>query len=453
MRGRCSSARIYKQRPLERDVMTRIASPAPAACAARAYSRPPFARGLAVYMMQVYIILLFIISANILDMIGYETGSIGGNPITKIHISTYFVALTFVVFLLTYQDKSALIEHVVSTKLGTIFFFLATNVAFINIVVGKRQGNGMYFDTHLNLFCCAMMLPFVSPPLMDRLERFIHWFFVLNAVTGVAELVAGGNFFPVAVYSTESTTFETRATAFLTHPLHAATLTSVYVFSLMSGGGQMLPPRLRAPMIGLQLAALVAFSGRTALILTGAAIGLSLLWKIVQFTSGRKISYSSLIVSAILLPICIGGVAYLTYIGLFDSFILRFSEDAGSARTRLLMFDLLASFDFADLFWGAAPDFIASRVVSYGLEWGVENPFIAMSVFQGVAMTTFIVLGYLGLLRDACSRLRPAAIIPMIVFISLCSTFGSFGGSFFTFSIFLVIVCALFRRRDVSHVL
>ena len=51
-------------------------------------------------MMAIYIILLFVVSGTALDLIGYDHSSIGGSPLTKIHVSTYFIVVIFAIFII-----------------------------------------------------------------------------------------------------------------------------------------------------------------------------------------------------------------------------------------------------------------------------------------------------------------------------------------------------------------
>ncbi|MHC2438129.1 VpsF family polysaccharide biosynthesis protein [Bradyrhizobium sp. USDA 4451] len=413
--------------------------------------RLPFAGPRIQKMLAAYFVLLFVPS-TFLDLIGYDYSSIGGMPLTKIHVATYFIVLLFVAFIVSYPQKSDLARYYLATKLGTIYFFLATTFAVINIVVGRRNGFGMYFDTDLHLFLCCMLLPFVPPDGMERLERFLHWFFAINAVLGIFELVSGVNVFPLMTYSPDGmTTLEPRATAFLSHPLHAATVTCAYIVSLLVGAGRLLRPDLRIPMIGLQTVALLAFGGRTALLLTLAILAFASLWQVLRFTGGRHISRTKVILAIATVPVGIAIVSVLAYAGFFDQFLDRFSEDGGSARSRVLMLPLLLSFNWTDFLWGANTDYAVAQVYSFGLEWGVENPFIQMSVFQGVVVASLVMSGLLLLLYDVYKRLDATVIFPIVIYLSLCNTFGSFAGRFVNFSIFIVMISALFRRRDVPR--
>jgi len=400
-------------------------------------------------MMAIYIILLFVVSGTALDLIGYDHSSIGGSPLTKIHVSTYFIVVIFAIFIISYPAKHDLVRYYLATKLGTIYFICAATFGLINIVADGRNGFGMYFDTDLHLFLCCMLLPFVPPHGMDRLERFLHGFFAVNAIVGILELALGVSLFPLTTYSPDGlTTLEPRATAFLSHPLHAATTTSMYIVSLLAGGGKLLRPRLRIPMIGLQTVALLAFGGRTALLLTLVIIAFILLWQAMRFTAGKSLPRISVITAVALVPVGIAAIAVLAHLGFFDQFLDRFTEDGGSARSRLLMLPLLFSFNWADFLWGASTDYVRAQIYSFGLEWGVENPFLQMSVYQGVVIASLIMTGIFMVLYDAFKRLEPRVIFPIAVYLLLCSTFGSFAGRFINIAIFMIVISTLFRRQN-----
>ena len=413
--------------------------------------RLPFAGPLIVKLMSVYIVLLFVVSANVLDLIGYDYSAIEGSPLTKIHVATYVLVLVSLVFVVSYPNTKDLFRYYLATKLGTIYFIFAATFALINIVADRRNGFGMYFDTDLHLFLCCMLLPFVPPASMDKLERFLHAFFAVNAFLAVIELVTGGNIFPLTTYSPDGlVTLEPRATALLSHPLHAATLTSVYIVSLLIGAGGSLRSQWRVPMIALQVVALLAFGGRTALLLTLALMTVVLAWQALRFTAGRTVSRNGVVATAAIVPVGIAVVSALAYLGFFDQFLDRFTEDGGSARSRVLMLPLLQSFNWTDLLWGASTDFVRAQIYSFGLEWGVENPFFQMSVYQGVVVAFVILTGLLLVLYEAWRRLLPQAIFPIAIYLLLCNTFGSFAGRFINLSIFMIVVSTLFRRRDAS---
>jgi hypothetical protein len=422
----------------------------------RAASRPaaislrlPFAGPWIQRLLAVYFLLLLCVPANVLDFIGYDYTSIGGSSLTKIHVSSYFIIVLFLIFVVSYPLKSDLVRYFLATKFGTIYFFCAATFAIVYIVVDRRNGFGMYFDTDLHLALCCLLTPFVPPEGMDRLERFLHWYFLVNAALAIFELAVGGNILPVvANYPDGLTGVEPRATAFLSHPLHAATLTCVYIVSLLTGAGRLPWPRMRVPIIALQTAALLAFSGRTALLLTLAILAFALLSQALRFVAGKPFPRLDMLIAIAIVPVGIAAVSALAYAGLFDQFLDRFAEDGGSAHSRLLIFPLWLSFDWTDFLWGPNTDYMWAQTYSFGLEWGIENPFIQMSVQQGVVVASFLMSGVLLLLYEVYKRLDGRVIFPIVVFLSLCSSFGSFAGRFVPFAIFIVMISTLFRRQD-----
>jgi hypothetical protein len=192
----------------------------------------------------------------------------------------------------------------------------------------------------------------------------------------------------------------------------------------------------------------LAFGGRTALLLTLVIVAFMLFWEILRFTAGKHVSRANVITAVAILPVGIAVVAILAQLGLFDQFIDRFTEDGGSARSRVLMLPLLFSFNWTDFLWGASTDYVRAQVYSFGLEWGVENPFIQMSVYQGVVVASLIMTGFLLVLYDAFKRLEPRVIFPIGIYLLLCSTFGSFAGRFINFAIFMIVISTLHRRQD-----
>ena len=402
-------------------------------------------------MMTVYVVLLFLVPGTMLELVGYDYTAIAGSPITKIHPATYLLMIMSAVFVVTYPAKYALLRYYLATKLGTLFFLGAAMFAVTNIVFGGRNGFGMFFDTDLHLVLCSMLLPFVLPQQMDRLERFLHWFFAFNATLGIFELASGISVFPLMTYSPDGMeVLEPRATAFLSHPLHAATLTCGYIICLLAGGGRSLRANLRIPIIALQTVALLAFGGRTALLLTLVIIAFVVLWQLLRFATGKHLTHTTVLAAVAVVPLGIAVIATLASLGAFDSFLERFSEDGGSARSRVLMVPLLMSFNWADFLWGASTDYAHAQIYSFGLEWGVENPFLQMSVYQGVVIASLIMAGFLFMLYDNWKRIEHRAIYPIIVYMMLCNTFGSFAGRFINFAMFIIVVTTLFRRSDAS---
>jgi hypothetical protein len=72
--------------------------------------------------------------------------------------------------------------------------------------------------------------------------------------------------------------------------------------------------------------------------------------------------------------------------GLADHLLMRFSDDNGSAQTRVIMFELLRPFSLGELMMGPDIEYVETLRRHYGLEQGVENPFVRMILYQGAIL-------------------------------------------------------------------
>ena len=79
--------------------------------------------------------------------------------------------------------------------------------------------------------------------------------------------------------------------------------------------------------------------------------------------------------------------------GFFDVLLVRFSDDSGSAKTRLEMFEIIRRLSAHDLLLGASPDMIDSIRRTLGLELGIENPVVRFALYQGAIFTGFLIAG------------------------------------------------------------
>src|SRR3989442_64108 len=99
---------------------------------------------------------------------------------------------------------------------------------------------------------------------------FVVVFLLFSVSSGMVGAI-GYRFFPFRFEGVELE-WDMRSTGLSGHPLENAQLTSIYIMALLAGGGMSMPPALRPAAVLLQLAALVPFGGRTAMLLTLAMI-------------------------------------------------------------------------------------------------------------------------------------------------------------------------------------
>ena len=135
-------------------------------------------------------------------------------------------------------------------------------------------------------------------------------------------------------------------------------MTGVYIMVLLGGGGLSMPKALRPAAILLQLAAMVPFGGRTALLLTLAMTTLWLLPRILNVLRGARMSLPAFAAVAIFTPLLALAVGMFALGGFFDLVLGRFANDGGSAQSRVAMFEIFNLLSWRDILIGPNADVI-----------------------------------------------------------------------------------------------
>jgi hypothetical protein len=214
---------------------------------------------------------------------------------------------------------------------------------------------------------------------------------------------------------------------------------------LLSGGGRALPKMLRTPAILLQLAALVASGGRSALTLMIPFGAFILLRRFIGILLGARMSPSLVIAICATPAVAAVAIAALVNAGFFDVMLQRFDDDGGSADARWRMIELLSKIPLRDLL--LAPDLgkIDGFRRSLGLELGIENPIVRFILYQGVIATTAMLVGVTAFLRGIVRPLKGRTGPALIYFLVLINSFESLGSKSLLLAKFAVLMIAMFR--------
>jgi len=198
----------------------------------------------------------------------------------------------------------------------------------------------------------------------------------------------------------------------------------------------------------LQLAALVPFGGRTALLLT---LGLMTLWlipRVLHVLRGARLPLPAFAAIAVLAPMIAVGVGLVAVGGFFDVMLDRFADDGGSARSRVEMFEIFNHLPAREIFIGASNDVIDSMRNSRGLEWGIENPVVRLLLYQGVVFTTFLIAGFVLFLVEIARRLAPGYGLAMVFFLVIINSYESISNKTVGLAQFIVLLLAMFPKEE-----
>jgi hypothetical protein len=390
------------------------------------------------------VLVLFCVSGGMLWLVGYNYDGLAGSAATKIHPSTYMIVLVFCWSLIASGDPVSRGIHLASARPATLLMLVVTIAVIVVTLLRGGAGIGGLVDTYVAACLLVFLLADADDETMATLTTLLHVVMTLNALLALAEFVTQIRLFP---YRFDGIAFETdtRSAALHGHPLANAMITACYLMALISGA-RPLSPSVRGTLIALQSAALVVFGGRTALL---ASLALGLCYGIVVLFASLRRGRVSLVGAAIgcllaaLLPVAIGGLAAL---GFFDDLAARFISDGGSANARKEMLDLLGMFSLGDLVFGPDNELVDTLRRVNGLEWGIENPFIRMILYQGAIVTALVTVAF-GLFMYELARLGRAGGVwlPMVVWVILLNGSESIATKTTLPAKFAIVVLCLYR--------
>ena len=405
---------------------------------------PPSGRPTPALPLLTAVVLMYALSGGALWLAGLNYEGLSGSAAAKLHPSTYLLVSLFGWMLVASGIPVAYIVRLAHVRPGSLFLLLAALLMLIHIVARGAPGMAGDIDTYAGAALVVLLLADAEARTLRRIEIAIHILMFINALMGIVEFATNFRVFP---YRFDGEVFPTdlRSTALQGHPLVNATITSFYVLALIGNGRFTLPARLRAPLIGLQFAALVTFGGRAGLVLAlvlGAGQMLLALHR--QLRAGRiPLPVAALAVFGLTLaPLLAGG---LVAGGFFDRLADRFASDGGSAYARVLMFELFDRISLADLMVGPDAAYMDSIRRVAGLEWGIENPVIRTLLYQGLVMTTLLSVAVVLYLFEIARHCAKGIALPMLCFVLLLNTSESIGGKTTMLSKFAVAMLCLYR--------
>ena len=310
-----------------------------------------------------------------------------------------------------------------------------------------RKGIATIFDTYLLVVMIALIAAELENRDFVRVEKLLHALLAFNALLGLFEYAIDQRLIPFR-FDGVMLEWDKRSNGLLGHPLENAQMTGLYIMVLLGGGGRSLPQALRPAAVLLQLAALVPFGGRTALLLTLAMSTVWLIPRIAHVLRGGRMSLPAFAAIAVLLPALVLGVGLIALGGFFDVILDRFVNDGGSAKTRVEMFEMLGQLTWREVFVGADNDYIELLRRSHGLESGIENPIVRLLLYQGVIFTTFLIAGFTLFMTEIARRLAPGYGMAMTFFLVIICSYESISNKTVALSQFIVLMLAMFPKAE-----
>ncbi len=395
--------------------------------------------------------LMMFISPMFLMMIGWNYDAPGGSGPMRFHPATYTLLLLYIVVALRDGNPLGSILSAFNRDYRLWLFLGGWVLLLYHAVANQSLPAASLVDTFLLPLLVLQIVIRLAPETRASMVRLVHIGFALNALLGIAEFGSGLRLTPY-VAGGILITDDWRSTAFIGHPLGNALMTGCYTMILLLGGG-FLKGWHRPAMIGLQLVGMVAFGGRASLVLLMLMVLAVLAKSVLRFMAGAKLKLRHAAFLACLLPVLVAIAGTLFDLGFFDRFILRFTEDKGSANARIVMFELFRGFTVPELLFGPQQENLAHYVHIHRLEFGIESLWVAFILFYGVLPSLLFFTGLLFYLFALTALCQGRAWVVIAYFFIVNSTFLGIAGKTIGFAmmcLFLLLLLPLQARAAVA---
>ncbi|WP_024590382.1 MULTISPECIES: VpsF family polysaccharide biosynthesis protein [unclassified Pseudoalteromonas] len=325
----------------------------------------------------------FILGGYLLENLGIKYVSEGGNPLVKIHISTYILILTFTFFTLRKGFFSPLKNL---KELRSAWLISVLSIVMVIIYGLFRFGtSGMAYlvDTMAAPLLAIYLLSQLSHIYKNKLLRLLAYLLFVNSLIAILEFILGST-----LLSVEFSNFSYfRSSALLTHPLNNALITAALAPVLMR--------HTRIPYLiyfTVVIMALFAFGGRGATGMFLLGMFLLLIPKVPSFISnGIKISRIRFaVIQALAFFVSIFTILVITFTPIGSRILSKLHID-GSAQARFDVFIILEQLNLAEWLFGASLSIMENIKFYIGINT-IENYIIGWILSFGLIATILLLI-------------------------------------------------------------
>lgn len=390
------------------------------------------------------IVVLGTVSPELLTAFKIHYITPGGTFFEKIHPATYLTILAFALLLFRGGDAVGEFDRVISgSKLLLAYFFTCALLAFQCVVLKRPFTN--VIDTFLLPALLCLIIWNLTNSQRKPLIIAIHFIIWVNIALGLYEYFSKHRLVPITIGNL-LVTGEWRSTALLGHPLAAAGIVAMYIMAMVLRPRSQALPIFALPALLVATGSLMMFGGRTALVMVLTVFSGIALASATRLICGKRFG-----LVAVIMTICciiLGGAAISIAFGtgLFDNMLGRFSSDNGSAHARIAALHLLSLFDWKELLLGTSQSRASSLQSMMGLDFGIENFWIACIVQFGIVQTVLITIGLGCFLAELLRRSSPGARVGVLFLCITAASSVSFSSKNITLALYVTIIALLLPR-------
>ncbi len=411
----------------------------------------PQATGLAAWMAKnltfAAVLAALCLSSMTLIAIGIPYASKGGSLASKIHPASY-LALAAVAMWMVARGPGRVIGRLAVERAGVAAFSIATAVLFLHSALVVKLPLSAIIDTFLLTVLLFVALDWLDGASRDRLAGIVHVIMITNAALGIFEYLTGFRLTPM--YDVDGTvmSYDWRSTALFGHPLTNAFQDGTYLVALACGAGARMPTVVRLGAMGLAALALVAFGGRVALVLGLAMVALIGAIGGLKSLAGKRFRLSDVVIGVLVATVTAIVVVVFVDSGGADKFLLRFSQDHGSADTRISMFRIFGGLSWEQFLAWPDSDIITQAQREYRLRIGVESSEVGLVASYGL-LTTLLFLGALACFMSELVRATTRKTLWLVVyFVGVMSASTGIANKSTNLAMFAITVFLVMPREE-----
>ncbi len=420
---------------------------------------------IALLSVFVAVVGIFAVSPIALEAAGIGYIDAGSSIFAKFHPATLVAGTAFLMRCLAARRPVHVAWRLVTGDAGVLLLLTSVLVAGVFAAVVDKTPVTPLVDTFILPALFFVLLRDLDRRAATWLAALVALVLVVNAGLAIVELLRGFHLIhaEVPADATEDPTkangifswqadlaHDWRAEALLGHPLVNGLVIGSFMLCLAAPGAAWIPFLPRACLLGVQAVSLFAFGARTALVLS---LVLTVWLAVVQAGEaiGRGVRLTPRLLASGVFALGIGIIvlALASYGGIIDRTLDRFSHDAGSASTRVTMFQLFTPISLSDLFLHPDKDLIATLQRVYGLEFGIESSWIGLTLTYGLIVAAILVAGFLAFWRSVLNVAGRGGILVFLFYLVLVSVTASLSGKTTTLAMVVALV-VLFLRKDAT---
>lgn len=347
------------------------------------------------------VILQLIFSANVLAVLGVNIGHIHPATFILVICASCSLAQGDVPLSRRFRGSPALMLFVMGIPLLVLYSIYFTGLT----------GSTVFIETFWSAGLLALVLEPATAKQKRRLATILIALVLVNILVGLHESLTHTALFPINYGDADASlparteiVDDFRAHAFYSHPLSASLVTSMAFFLLYTMRLRLV---LAAPIFCIMLVGLLAFGGRTALVITAlvsaATAGYLLLAGL--FKRNLRPDFAlCILTAAVAIPIIVAVVMTQTTIA--DRIVDTFYYD-GSAAVRVTQWEILNRINLSNWLFGISKPDLAVLKFQIGLggrDTDIENFWILIFLDLGLIGFSVFVTIFLGFVVHMARR-------------------------------------------------